>query len=229
MNNGWKPLPPQPDVKAALDEFASWGAVVEHYLFVAPAPVDICAHQLAEQSGLNTLMDQCIFQGWAGAEEDVSKLTPERARPMTLLQFFGEHFDFSDQNRLVHFPHPPFPSIDEVKNNAHLSSEEVSPFYEDYEFTSGYAYALLDPPYGLNRRTAWWRRKQPLLPLEIGTAFLRLCDALFGARETLQIYDWPTDCSNYFEPGHEWWGSFFWTVYSPSKNWIVTIIASTTD
>ena len=81
-----------------------------------------------------------------------------------------------------------------------------------------YPYAVLHPPYNL-RGT----EPEQLALLE------RLCRALFGDLETLEIYEWPTDCSNYFDAGKEWWGTFFWTVYSPTYDWYICILASTTD
>jgi hypothetical protein len=81
-----------------------------------------------------------------------------------------------------------------------------------------YAYAILCPPHRL-------RGTEP----EQLALLKQLCDALFGDLETLKIYAWPTDCSNYFDDGKDWWGTFFWTVYSPTYDWYIGILASATD
>lgn len=43
------------------------------------------------------------------------------------------------------------------------------------------------------------------------------------------IYSWPTDWASYFEAGHEWWGSFLWTLGNPGDDRIVVLMASATD
>lgn len=45
----------------------------------------------------------------------------------------------------------------------------------------------------------------------------------------LEIYEWTTDWSNYFDDGHEWWGAACWSVYDRLLNRYVVIMASTTD
>lgn len=47
--------------------------------------------------------------------------------------------------------------------------------------------------------------------------------------EPLEVYEWTTDWSNYFEDGHEWWGAACWSVYDRSLNRYAVIMASTTD
>ena len=78
-----------------------------------------------------------------------------------------------------------------------------------------YWYAFLEPPhtpeYGLND-------------------FHRVNSLLFpeGADE-LEIYEWTTDWSNYFDAGHEWWGTACWSIYDKRMNRYIVIMASTTD
>lgn len=47
--------------------------------------------------------------------------------------------------------------------------------------------------------------------------------------ESIEVYEWTTDWSNYFDAGHEWWGAACWSVYDRSLNRYVVIMASTTD
>jgi len=229
-----KPLPFSPDVKAALDEFDSWGAVVDHVLFAAPGVVDGAAHEMAAKLGIATVLE-------AGRKRaprwkltlDLPKIEVAQAERRTPQEFFGSHFSVATQKPLFKFEHSVFLHPFDDEENAHsrlepvVSSDELDSFNDAP--TQGYAYAILEPPYGLARRIPWRLTNHSLVPSELGPKFLQLCDVLFGDIKTLEIYDWPTDCSNYFDPGLEWWGSSFWTVYAPSKNWIIVILASSTD
>jgi len=47
--------------------------------------------------------------------------------------------------------------------------------------------------------------------------------------ESLEVYEWTTDWSDYFDAGHEWWGTACWSVYDNRLNRFVVILASTTD
>jgi len=47
--------------------------------------------------------------------------------------------------------------------------------------------------------------------------------------DVLEVYEWTTDWSNYFEDGHEWWGTACWSVYDKKMNRYAVILASTTD
>ncbi len=54
--------------------------------------------------------------------------------------------------------------------------------------------------------------------------------ALFPAgTDELEVYEWTTDWSSYFDEGHEWWGAACWSVYDKQMNRYVVILASTTD
>ena len=60
--------------------------------------------------------------------------------------------------------------------------------------------------------------------------FLRVNSALFpsGTNE-LDVYEWTTDWSEYFDEGHEWWGALCLTVYDKTLDRFVVIMASATD
>ncbi|MBO4312275.1 MAG: hypothetical protein J5828_04690 [Desulfovibrionaceae bacterium] len=47
--------------------------------------------------------------------------------------------------------------------------------------------------------------------------------------DKLEIYEWSTDWSNYFDDGHEWWGTACWSVYDKRMDRYIVIMASTTD
>lgn len=81
----------------------------------------------------------------------------------------------------------------------------------------GYAYAFCDPPYGLR-----------LEPPEMNDLFHRINRELFGDGD-LDIVEWSTDWSKYFDTGHEWWGAFLWTVKPAERAYTIAIGASSTD
>jgi len=82
----------------------------------------------------------------------------------------------------------------------------------------GYKTAFFLPPYSLDRT------------LNAEAVFAQINGLLFGPTPSeLEIYEWSTDWSNYFDAGHEWWGAFFWTLRQPDTDWIITIGASSTD
>ena len=78
-----------------------------------------------------------------------------------------------------------------------------------------YWYAFLEPPHGSG-----------YTPED-----LRLVNAaLFPAGpDALEVYEWTTDWSDYFEDGHEWWGASCWSVYDKQLQRFVTLLASATD
>lgn len=82
-----------------------------------------------------------------------------------------------------------------------------------------FVYAFLKPPYALRLNES-----------EQGNYCLDLGMQLFGEDlDQLEVYSWNTDCSDYFDDGHEWWGAFFWTVYCPQRNIYIGITGSATD
>ena len=60
--------------------------------------------------------------------------------------------------------------------------------------------------------------------------FDRLNAALFpNGTDGLEVYEWTTDWSDYFDEGHEWWGTLCLTVYDKSLDRFAVIMASATD
>ncbi len=78
-----------------------------------------------------------------------------------------------------------------------------------------YRHAFLHPPYETNYTD---------------DDFDRVNNALFpNGAEHLEVYKWTTDWSDYFDEGHEWWGTLCCTVYDKSLDRYVIILASATD
>ncbi|MEE3332979.1 MAG: hypothetical protein VZR54_01735 [Ruminococcus sp.] len=63
-----------------------------------------------------------------------------------------------------------------------------------------------------------------------GKDFARVNAALFpNGTDELEVYEWSTDWSDYFDEGHEWWGAMCLTAYDKTLNRFVVIMASATD
>lgn len=102
----------------------------------------------------------------------------------------------------------------------------------------GLAHALLDPPYSLRRPVSFGRLGSPGYA-EKERAWMRdvlrdFCAEVLALDDPkrsshLRIHRWPTDWSNYFAAGHEWWGASFWTIEDTRNGWITVIGASSTD
>lgn len=63
-----------------------------------------------------------------------------------------------------------------------------------------------------------------------GKDFVRVNSALFPkGTDELEVYEWSTEWSDYFDDGHEWWGTLCLTVYDKPLDRFVVIMASATD
>lgn len=107
--------------------------------------------------------------------------------------------------------------------NYDLSKAEIIAELDPREFLSGveipgrlsYRRAFLEPPYGCNYTEADFDKVN-------ATLFPRGTDAL-------EIYEWSTDWSDYFDDGHEWWGTLCLSIYDRRLKRFVIILASATD
>lgn len=60
--------------------------------------------------------------------------------------------------------------------------------------------------------------------------FDKVNSALFpNGTDELEVYQWTSGWSEYFDDGHEWWGALCLTVYDSSLDRFVVILASATD
>ena len=63
-----------------------------------------------------------------------------------------------------------------------------------------------------------------------GKDFVRVNAVLFpNGTDELEVYEWNTDWSEYFDEGHEWWGTICLTVYDKTLDRFVVIMSSATD
>ena len=92
---------------------------------------------------------------------------------------------------------------------------EWRPDDENCGTTVPYWYALMEPVHG--------RRNKP-------EDFKEVNKVLFpNGTDTLDIYEWTTDWSDFFDDGHEWYGACCWSVYDKTMNRYAVMLVSATD
>jgi hypothetical protein len=109
---------------------------------------------------------------------------------------------------------PTFWGIDDVEQ------KPIAPHAWIIPNIDGYKLAFFHPPYGLSGGV-------------LGN--LHLFESINahvlgdGDRNQLVIWSWSTNCSSFFDEGHEWWGAFLWTITAPDNRRVAVIAASATD
>jgi len=161
------------------------------------------------------------------AQTDFTKLDPG-GQKIDVKDFLGLHFDLANKKPFIrgqlgnetlnsYFYHDQ-EEVPANKIDINKITAEFQALYPQNE--GGFVHAFMEPPYNVHLGKEIKRR---------GEYLLDFMDFFFSDLERLTIFTWDTDCSIVFEPGKEWWGSYFWTVYNPVKNWYIGIIASETD
>ena len=60
--------------------------------------------------------------------------------------------------------------------------------------------------------------------------FKKVNEVLFpNGTDKLDIYEWTTDWSEFFDDGHEWYGASCWSIYDHSMDRYVVMLVSATD
>ena len=77
----------------------------------------------------------------------------------------------------------------------------------------------------------WYAFWEPPFTTKYGPdEFRKVNSALFPqGTDELEIYEWTTDWTSYFDAGHEWWGTACWSIYDKRMNRFVVIMADATD
>ena len=92
---------------------------------------------------------------------------------------------------------------------------EWVPNDENFGTTVPYWYALMEPVHGRNNKPE---------------DFKKVNEVLFpNGTDALDIYEWTTDWSDFFDAGHEWYGACCWSVYDKTMNRYVVMLVSATD
>lgn len=223
----------------------------------AADPMNPAAHQQMAVFTMRQLHGQRHAEGWDISLDETPLRQTEPLR-LSVEQFFGFCFDPRTRWLRVRGDHAQFlnyyfypdePQNEQTAKNyygtlvtstlaqsfperlaAHRIIEQQPP-YRKLDFSAkSYTDAFLDPPYGFgiyhNPATNGLSR---LGGKEKADFFLRTTALLFGDLRSLFICEHSVDCSDFFDEGKEWWGSYLWTVYSPMHGHWVGIAASATD
>ena len=92
---------------------------------------------------------------------------------------------------------------------------EWEPSDENCGTTVPYWYAVMEPVHG--------RRNKP-------EDFKNVNEVLFpNGTDSLDIYEWTTDWSDFFDDGHEWYGACCWSAYDKTLSRYVVMLVSATD
>lgn len=229
------------DIKQYLSKFDDLGGVIDFKFFkVLETTSDLDAHLIIANRTLQLLGEdndnyfdkvaQSLDTNRGSYFKVASKsILADTSTLITPEEFFGPYFNFKDQRPiLLGTTGKPFQNVtvfsdyyyyDEIEIDDNIVS--IKPNDNSDFVTQGYTDAFLKPPHSFG--------KSGMTNFEIGKLFLEFNKFLFDDINKIIVYSWQTDCSNYFDAGKEWWGSFFWTVYNPTKDWYIGIAASTTD
>ncbi|MFD2568722.1 hypothetical protein [Pseudotenacibaculum haliotis] len=210
------------EIEAKLKEFRDFGVFVDFRFFkFSNISKEYDAHFLTAKNTILELQEDKEYQYFPiDFNEQVLQKSGEK---ISLRDFMGPFFDLELRKPILHgsFPYSYeyfYYDIKEKKSNI-IPLTQFKNDKSEY-WTQGFMETFLEPPHG----TEVGKNK-----LEIGNYFLSTCDFLFSNLNELTIYKWSVDCSNYFDAGKEWWGSQFWTVYNPTKDYYIGIAASATD
>ncbi len=130
----------------------------------------------------------------------------------------------------------PYPwSLDISKAKAHRIDAETLFHVPQILRTDRLGQRLYDCPWpdpGKGEQIPYWYAFwEPPFTTEYGPdEFRKVNSALFPqGTDELEIYEWTTDWTSYFDAGHEWWGTACWSVYDKRMNRFVVIMADATD
>jgi len=227
------------DITEMLSTYSEMGGVMDFKVFnIAGATSQKEAHLMTAQKTLESLAEHndAYFKRLSSTSntnrDDYFKvtfhpLTLDDAGEVTLKEFFGRYFNVKDQRPiLLGKTGTPYQNIRVFNDYYYYDDLEVPENIVSLDSnngsyaTEGYSDAFFNPPHTFGHdRTNY----------EIGLFFLEFNNILFDDINKITVYAWSTDCSNYFDAGKEWWGSHFWTVHNPTKDWYIGIAASTTD
>ena len=108
------------------------------------------------------------------------------------------------------------PNIVKTDHYGNVSYDaEWKPNDDNFGTTVPYWYALMEPVHG--------RKNDP-------DDFRKVNEVLFpDGTDKLDIYEWTTDWSDFFDDGHEWYGACCWSIYDKSMDRYVVMLVSATD
>lgn len=219
--------------KSAIGRLTGAGGVVEFVLVSkSPLAVETESHRVAALLALRELQkNQDLFLDdllkrpeykdknkgdYFGITIDESALVGEK---ISITQFLGRLFCLETGRVLSRGQTSQFLNsyfwYGETEKPANVV-DHMAVLYGKY---SGFSDAFFEPPYGLSGT----------LKEKVET-FADVVELLFGGfKEPAEVWMWSDDCSNYFDSGKEWWGTYFYTFSIVNSSTILAVLASTTD
>ncbi len=167
----------------------------------------------SHRKALHFIFDWLVEQSTEDIERARILFGDDLANRMRPLVFDIEKAQLSPMDRQVFFYCPSIVKTDCYGNVWY--DAEWEPNDENCGTTVPYWYALMEPVHG--------RRNKP-------EDFKKVNEVLFpNGTDTLDIYEWTTDWSDFFDDGHEWYGACCWSVYDKTINRYVVMLVSATD
>lgn len=240
-----------------LDRFEKCGGVLEYFVFKCTSDVnEIERHRFIAIETIRAAVMQCnnfFSNAYQEHREEILKsLETQKSR----LEANGTDCTGFIESRInppvweinmqiIEHDIPNHTSLEDFLGDDEIHISKNS--QQIYGGNHAYLYAFFRPPHGLHsprdksecpppKKPRDWKKDEPVVStffeesppmcLEIYTS---INEKIFGDMNKLSIYRWGTDCSKYFDAGKEWWGTFFWTVFSPQYDWYVGILGSATD
>jgi hypothetical protein len=192
----------EPELIKLLEKYRAIGGVLD-YVFLEPLE-DACPERLHRAAAL---------EGMAAIDRRLEQWAIRHASTKYPIEmFFRVHWDESKlAGRPVSFS--TFRGTDDVEPKPHGQHAWGIPNVD------GYKTAFFHPPYGLQASDD-----------EQATLFVGINRFVLGEDSVrVEITEWSTDWSDYFEAGHEWWGAFYWTIRRSGTTRMTVVGASSTD
>ena len=191
------------------DEYHLVGEVDYHLLCDEKPYEGVNSHREALRAVFDRLAEQSI-ESKERAREMFGDEYADRLRPLTYDLGKAQPSPLASQ---VFFYCPNITKTDYYGNVYY--DAEWKPNDENFGTTVPYWYALMEPVHG--------RRNKP-------EDFKKVNEALFpNGTESLDIYEWTTDWSDFFDAGHEWYGACCWSVYDKTLGRYAVMLVSATD
>lgn len=210
------------EIKDKLKEFDNYGGRIDINIFKIDKSISkYDSHLLTAKNSIIELQKNSHYFKINFNENKMNK----SGMKISAEEFFGPWFDFKSMKPILRgFKYLNnsfyFDSKEKSENIVDIRDSELFKNDKSDLYTIGFAQAFLDPVHGFRVSNSIF---------ETGKYFIDFCDFLFSDLNEMEVLKWNTDCSNYFDDGKEGWGTHFWTVYNPAKDYYIGITASNTD
>jgi hypothetical protein len=193
---------PNSELADLLREFDARGGVLEFAFYRSEHFDD---HDLLHRRAAHRFLDNCANAYFARAAE-----IDHEKYPMARLYNYKWDPGALDGTRIT---------FDSFWGTDDVAPKQIDKLAWSIPNVDGYKTAFFHPPHGLRDGVDGNQ-----------TLFNDINRHIFGADpDSLLIWSWSTDCSGYFDPGHEWWGAYLWSLSSKNAQTVTLIGASTTD